>query len=114
MGEEPGSPGRWPGWLTVEVGRVAVAGTGVASCCEVVDHVLGCPRVDGGAGRHQEDQIKQPKDVRPRLVEGDEHQPVALGQPRQGSHQVVGCEAVEPRGGFVQNEDSFPRKRGAQ
>lgn len=99
--------------LTVEVGRVAVARTGVADGCEVLHHVLGCPQVDGAAGRHQEDQIKQPEDVRPRLVEGDEHQPVAVGQPGQGFHQVVGREAVEPGGGLIQNEDSFPAERGA-
>lgn len=100
--------------LTVEVGRVAVARAGVADACEVLHHVLGCPQVDGGAGRHQEDQIKQPEDVRPRLVEGDEHQPVAFGQPGQGFHQVVGCEAVKPRRGLIQNEDSFPAERKAR
>lgn len=106
-------PGHRPGWLTVEVSRVAVARTGVADCREILDHVLGCPQVDGDARCHQKDQVKEPEDVRPRLVEGDEHQPVAFGQPGQGFHQVVGREAVEPRGGFVQNEDSFPMERGA-
>lgn len=74
---------------------------------EVLDHVLGRPQVDGDARRHQEDQVEQPEDVGARLVQGDEHQPVALGKPGQGLHQVVGREAVEPRGGLIQNEDSF-------
>lgn len=98
---EPWAPGCWPGWLTVEVSGVAVARTGVANFREILDHVLGSPQVDGGARCHQKDQIKQSEDVRPRLVEGDEHQPVAFGQSGQGFHQVVGSEAVEPRGGFI-------------
>lgn len=48
---------------------------------EILDHVLGCPQVDGGARRHQEDQVKEPEDVGAGLVDGDEHQPVAFGQP---------------------------------
>lgn len=83
----------------------------MAGCREILDYVLGCPQVEGGARRHQEDQIKQPEDIGARLVDGDEHQPVAFGQPGQGFHQVVGREAVEPRGGFIQDEDSFPTKR---
>ena len=86
----------------------------MADGCEILHHVLGCPQVDGGAGRHQEDQIKKPENVRPRLVEGDEHQPVAFGQAVQRFHQVVGREAVEAGGGLIQNEDSFPAETGAQ
>lgn len=83
----------------------------MADCGEILNHVLGCPQVDGGARRHQEDQIKQPEDIGARLVDGEEHQPVAFGQPRQCFHQVVGREAVEPRRGFIQDKDSFPTQR---
>lgn len=101
------APDHWSRSLTVEVSRVAVARTRVANFCEVLHHVLRGPQVDRGAGRHQKDQVKQPEDVRARLVEGDEHQPVAFGQAGQGSHQVVGGEAVEAGSGFIQNEDSW-------
>lgn len=96
----------WPRSLTVEVGRIAVARTRVANFCEVLHHMLRGPQVDRRAGCHQKDQVKQPEDVRARLVEGDEHQPVAFGQAGQGSHQVVGSEAVKAGSGFIQNEDS--------
>lgn len=85
------------GWLTIVVGGVAVAGTGVTQGCEVGHHVLGRPTVHRRARRQQHHQVEELEDVGPGLVDREQDQPVPLGQAGQRDDQVVGCEAVQTR-----------------